>query len=118
MVTSGMGGNGQRLRYFAALATLSKTEWNPTQQHLLHEELRLAAKNYDAKIEHVEFSGYLAKILLLMPLAVFPPNALLSETTKNCNELGKFIDTREVLTNVMRISDEELRHFFASENIA
>jgi hypothetical protein len=111
MVSSGMGGDGTRLRYFAALSTLSKAEWSATQQHLLHEELLLAAKSHDAVVETVEYAGRFAKIVLLMPLSNYP-SAVVSKAASMCNELGEFIDPREVFTNVARMPNEELEKVY------
>lgn len=116
MVSSGMGGDGTRLRYFAALSTLSKQEWSATQQHLLHEELLLAAKSHDAVVETVDFAGRFAKIVLLVPLSDYP-NVVVSKAANICNELGEFIDPREVFTNVFRMPNEELEKIFEGEEM-
>ncbi|MDR0414825.1 MAG: hypothetical protein LBH84_05350 [Prevotellaceae bacterium] len=107
VVASGMGGEDDKIRYFAALATLSGKAWSNTEQHLLREELMLASKAQNAVVELLEFSGKYAKILLLAPITLSPVVVIRSAKDAS-NELGVFISPQEVVTNIARLSDEEL----------
>ncbi|MDR1021763.1 MAG: hypothetical protein LBL94_00565 [Prevotellaceae bacterium] len=107
VVASGMGGEGNKVRYFAALITLSGEAWNTTEQHLLREELKLASKALDAVVEQLEFSGKYAKMLILAPITLSPV-AVIHSAKDASNALGDFISPQEVVTNVARLSDEEL----------
>jgi hypothetical protein len=111
VVASGMGGEGNKIRYFAALTTLSGEAWNATEQHLLSEELKLASKEQDTVIELLEFSGKYAKILLLTPITLSPVTVIRNAKDAS-NALGAFIGQQEVITNVSRLSDEELDRMF------
>ncbi|MDR1343457.1 MAG: hypothetical protein LBK18_09435 [Prevotellaceae bacterium] len=107
VVASGMGGEDDKVRYFAALITLSGEAWSTTEQHLLHEELKLASKALDAVVELLEFSGKYAKMILLAPITLSPV-AVVHNAKDASNALGVFISPQEVITNVARLSDEEL----------
>jgi hypothetical protein len=114
LVVSGMGGKENKVRYFAALATLSGETWSATKQHLLREELALASKEYGAEVELLEFSGKYAKMLLLTPITQSP--ATIVRDAKNAsNALGAFISRQEVITNVSQLSDEKLDEIFSGE---
>jgi hypothetical protein len=114
VVASGMGGEGNRIRYFAALTTVSGQAWSATEQHLLREELMLACREQDAAVELLEFSGRYAKILLLTPITLSPV-AVVRSAKNASNELGVFISQREVITNISRLSDEELDKILRGE---
>jgi hypothetical protein len=114
MVASGMGGEGNKIRYFAALVTVSGQAWSATEQHLLRGELMLACKEQGTVVEQLEFSGRYAKILLLTPITLSP--VVVIRNAKNAsNELGVFIGQQEVITNISRLSDEELDKILKGE---
>ncbi|MDR2814549.1 MAG: hypothetical protein LBB79_07865 [Prevotellaceae bacterium] len=114
VVVSGMGGKDNRIRYFAALATLSGEPWSTTEQHLLHEELMLTSKEYDAVVEMLEFSGKYAKMLLLTPITLSPVT-IVRKAKNASNELGVFISQQEVITNISLLPDEKLDGIFSGE---
>ncbi|MDR3189370.1 MAG: hypothetical protein LBT94_09355 [Prevotellaceae bacterium] len=114
VVVSGMGGKDDKIRYFAALMTLSGQPWTTTEQHLLREELVLTSKEHDAVVEVLEFSGKYAKMLFLIPITL-PPITVVRSAKNASNELGVFISPQEVITNVSRLSDEELDKIFSGE---
>jgi hypothetical protein len=116
VLVSGMGGKDNKIRYFAALATLSGQPWTTTEQHLLREELLLASKEHDAVVEMLEFSGKYAKILLLTPITLSPITVVRNAKDAS-NALGIFINQNEVITNVERLSDEKLDKIFSGEAI-
>lgn len=114
MVVSGMGGKDNKIRYFAALATLSGKAWSDTEQHLLREELMLTCREHEAVVELLEFSGRYAKMLLLTPLTLSP--AIVVRSAKNAsNALGVFISPQEIITNMSRLEDDQLDRFFNGE---
>jgi hypothetical protein len=112
VVVSGMGGKDNKIRYFAALTTLSGQPWTTTEQHLLHEELMLASREHDAEVEMLEFSGRYAKILLLTPITLSPVTVV-RNAKEASNALGIFIGRQEIITNVERLSDEKLDQLFS-----
>ncbi|MDR0711054.1 MAG: hypothetical protein LBF67_01745 [Prevotellaceae bacterium] len=114
VVVSGMGGKDNKIRYFAALSTVSGQPWSQTEQHLLREELMLTSRENDAVIELLEFSGRYAKIQLLTPI-MLSPVAIVRSAKDASNELGEFISQQEVITNISRLSDEKLDGIFNGE---
>jgi hypothetical protein len=114
LVVSGMGGKDNKIRYFAALATLSGEPWSATKQHLLREELMLTSRKHEAEVEMLEFSGRYAKMLLLTPITLSPATVVRSAKDAS-NELGVFISPQEIITNVSQLSDEKLDRIFREE---
>ena len=61
-------------------------------------------------IENIEFKSLYASLLILMPLDVELPKVL-SEIVEECNQYGNFLYDKPVLTNVKKLSDEEIVEF-------
>ena len=67
-ISTGLGGKDEKLRYFVVLMAGSKSKLTPTHRMVIKNEFEIVLKKYNAELEEVSFSGYLATILLLVPM--------------------------------------------------
>lgn len=109
-ISTGLGGVDQKLRYFVALISRTDADFTPTHQMVIRNEFEDVLKKYDAVLEEVSFSGYLATILLLLPMN-FSLKMVFQEAIDECNQYGDFLKDDFIVTNVKTLSFEEITEF-------
>lgn len=108
IISTGLGGKGKKLRYFAALATKEAQNFSVLQKRLVAKELEFALRKYDGEIEALDFNNNYCTFLSLVPLNV-SIKELIKLSIEECNQIGDFISERFILTNVKVLSIEEIR---------
>ncbi|MFO7869084.1 MAG: hypothetical protein R6U95_07280 [Bacteroidales bacterium] len=115
LISTGLGGKGYKLRFFIVLVNKKKEEYSETQQKLIETEIEYALKNADSKFESIEFENDLAKIFTLIPI-----NISIKETIQlaidECNQYGNFIDENFLVTNIKKLSSEEIYQVINQKN--
>jgi hypothetical protein len=109
-ISTGLGGRDEKLRYFVVLLTRSKLELTPSQHMVIKNEFEYILKKFNAELEEVNFSGYLATILLLMPMN-HSLKAVFQEAIRECNLYGDFLNEDFIVTNVKTLSFQEIEEF-------
>jgi hypothetical protein len=116
LITTGLGGKGDKLRYFIVFFTDDGSPINNLQQKIIKNELNYAFKKYGAEVEDIIFEDGFASFLSIVPLRV-PVQVLFDRIIKECNEFGDFLFNDYIITNVKILSIEEIREFLAVKNI-
>ncbi|WP_430816821.1 hypothetical protein [Carboxylicivirga sp. RSCT41] len=106
-ISTGLGGKGSQLRYFVVIFTRDQAVFTPYQEKLVMNEIVYAFNKEKAELEEIEFMGYYVKFTGLVPLNT-GLKKLLSDLVKHCNELGDFLDTSVLVTNVKKLSAGEI----------
>jgi len=109
-ISTGLGGKGQNLRYFVAFVGNNVSVYSEIQRKLIQTELDLALTNNNGVLEELEFEDNLALCIVLIPLKV-DIQSIFVDMIAECNLYGDFIRPEVILTNVKRISAEEIRRF-------
>jgi len=109
-ISTGLGGREHKLRYFVVLIARSRKTLTDTQMKVIRSEFPFVMKKYDAEIEEVDFSDYLATILLLLPIN-YPIKQVFTEAIEECNQYGDFLRENFIVTNVKKLSFDEIRDF-------
>lgn len=110
-ISTGLGGQGQKLRYFLILRSRDfNIEFTKTQKQLIESELIFSIKKHDGVFEEIEFEDGFAKALLLMPLKSDMQDMFRSFIDE-CNQYGDFLDEDVILTNVRKLEISEIRDF-------
>jgi hypothetical protein len=109
-ISTGLGGREHKLRYFVALISQNHAEINRTQQMVIKNEFDDVLSRYDAELEEIRFSGYLATILLLLPMN-YSLKQVFSEAINECNQYGQFLNEDFIVTNVKTLSFQEITRF-------
>lgn len=109
-ISTGLGGRQGKLRYFVVLITRDKLEFSETQKKVIRNEFDFTLGSYEAEIEEMEFSGHLARLLLLLPLqqSVGP---VFREAIRECNQYGDFLEEEFIVTNVKKLTFPEIIEF-------
>ncbi|MFZ5941083.1 MAG: hypothetical protein ACOYXB_10975 [Bacteroidota bacterium] len=109
-ISTGLGGKEHKLRYFVVLIARSRKILSEVQQKVIKSEFAFILKKYDAEIEEIEFSDYLATILLLLPIN-YPIKQVFTEAIEECNQYGDFLRDHFIVTNVKKLTFKEIRDF-------
>lgn len=109
-ISTGLGGRGSKLRYFVVLISKEKKGFTPVQQKVIHNEIDFALKQNNSELENMRFAHYFATLLAAIPLQVSIRD-LFRQAIKECNQLGDFIMPNFLVTNVKKLSDEEVIDF-------
>ena len=109
-ISTGLGGRDQKLRYFVVLISRNKVDLSSTQQKVVRNEFDYVLKRFDAELEEVNFSGYLATMLLLLPMN-HSLKGVFQEAIQECNQFGDFLEEDFIVTNVKTLSFDEIVDF-------
>ncbi len=118
-ISSGLGGSGNKLRYFFVLSTKEKALFSDFQKDLLKKELEFALTKNESIAEKITFYDYFVSIICLVPLQISPDSiikSVLSETEK----FGNFLSDEIIATNTQIFTEEKIvkliNHDFDKEN--
>lgn len=109
-ISTGLGGRENKLRYFVVLMTRNLIPLSETNRMVIRNEFEYVLKKFDAEVERIEFSGYLATILLLLPMN-YSLKRVFSEAISECNLYGQFLNDDFIVTNVKTLSFQEIKAF-------
>ena len=114
-ISTGLGGKNEKLRYFVVLMTRTRTDLTPSQQMVIKNEFEFILKKFDAVVEESNFSGYLATMLLLLPMNHSLKSAF-KEAIDECNRYGNFLNDDFIVTNVRVLAFGEIEDFMERRN--
>lgn len=109
-ISTGLGGKDHKLRYFVVLRSRNKYDLTDTHKKVIQNEFEYILNKFDAEVEKVDFSGYLATILLLLPMN-YSLKKVFQEAIDECNQYGDFLEDDFIVTNVKTLSFKEILEF-------
>ena len=114
-ISTGLGGKEQKLRYFVVfICNENIQKYSVVQRKLIRTELEFALKNNDGILEEISYEKDLAIALLLLPVKS-DIQGFFSGVINECNQYGDFIRPDIIITNVKRMSVDEIRRFINRE---
>lgn len=114
-VSTGLGGHGSLLRYFCVYVANEGVTLQPFQWDIVKKEMELVVTQNQGEIEQFEhFEKYITFIFLLPIEADLKEifNSIIDE----CNTYGNFLSENVIITNVKKLSLEEIDDFLASKS--
>jgi len=108
-ISTGLGGQGLLLRYFCVFFNRQSGPLLPFQQNTLKNETEVAITASGGKIESAEFKDNYTIMLLLLPLQT-DLQPLFAGIINECNQYGNFLHENMIITNVKKLSEEEILH--------
>ncbi len=106
-ISTGLGGKGKKLRYFIVFLAKQNLEFGEIQRKILKNEIEYIFKNKGADIEDMSFSSVYCTIKAVIPLEVHI-NDLFEKTILECNQMGEFLDSNFIVTNVKELTYSEI----------
>jgi len=114
-ISTGLGGKEQKLRYFVVfICSENIQEYSAVQRKVIHNELEYGVKNNNGILEEISFEKDLAIALLLLPVKS-DIQGVFSSVINECNQYGDFVRPDIIITNVKRMSVDEIRRFINRE---
>ena len=114
-ISTGLGGQGLLLRYFCVFFYRVPGDLPSFQQNTLKNEAETAINDAQGCIESTEFKGNYAVMLLLLPLKT-ELQPLFAGIIDECNQYGNFLHENMIITNVKKLTDEEIMHLLHAKN--
>lgn len=114
-ISTGLGGKENKLRYFIVLIARSRKVLSDFQKQIIEKEFSYVMQKYDVEIEEFDASGYLATFLLLLPIQ-HSVKKVFSEGILECNQFGDFLRENCIVTNVKKLSFNEVVDFIEQKN--
>ncbi len=113
-ISTGLGGKENRLRYFVVLIHKQGHELSQTQQKVIKNEFESIFATKNTTIEDLNFGQHYATILMLAPMDVTLKD-LIDTAILECNQFGDFLDTKFIITNVKKLSFDEINEFIKEQ---
>jgi hypothetical protein len=114
-ISTGLGGKGNKLRYFVVLLGRDIKEFSELQKKVIRTEFGMTLKKYDGFIEKISFSQSFATLLTIIPMNVIIKKVF-REAIDECNLYGEFLCLNFIITNVKILSLVEIRDFILRQN--
>ncbi|VAW23525.1 hypothetical protein MNBD_BACTEROID01-2581 [hydrothermal vent metagenome] len=107
-ISTGLGGKGQKLRYFAVFINIRKEQkLSKIQQKVLFNELSDLLDKNDGEVEEISFwAGYTIAMVVLPLMA--PLKEIFEDVIAESNQYGNFLSEDILITNVKKLSKEEI----------
>lgn len=115
-ISTGLGGKGSKLRYFIVLFTKSGEKFNKVQQKVIRNEFEYILDKSEAEIEEVTFSKKYSSLMVLLPITS-AIHSMLKAAIDECNQYGGFIKENFIITNVKKLTEEEITTFLNKNEI-
>lgn len=110
-ISTGLGGKGQKLRYFTTfIGNEGIIEYSEVQRKVIKTELEMTMKKVDGILEEIDFQDNLAVAVLLLPVKS-DIQTIFSEIINECNLYGDFIRQDIIITNVKKMNFDEIKKF-------
>lgn len=107
-ISTGLGGHGTLLRYFCVFVNRQPGILQEFQQLIVRNESEAAITNAKGSIESIEFLTDYNTMLILLPIDT-ELQPLFSDIITECNQYGNFLHENMIITNVKKLSDEEIQ---------
>ncbi len=108
IISTGLGGKGKKLRYFAVLSSVDDQEFSDLQKRLIKKELEFAFKKVDGEIEKLELIENYTTLLAVVPITI-PIKDVIQSAVNECNQIGNFVSSKFILTNVKIFTIDEIK---------
>jgi len=113
-ISTGMGGKGDKLRYFIVSFLNEETEFTAAQKNLLLKELEYSLQQHNSEIEEIKFNRKFALITALIPIKE-PIKDILKNAIDECLALGMNLSEHFLVTNVKKMDIEEIEVFLKEQ---
>ncbi len=115
LISTGLGGKENKLRYFVVLLSDDQTTpFTKTQKKVIKNEIDIVFKENDVELETLEFFDNYVTLKMLLSLKV-PVQGVFLQIISNCNELGRFMSEHFIVTNVKELKQADIQDIITKE---
>lgn len=109
-ITTGLGGEGHRLRNYVVITTLNNTPFTDRQKDIVTEEFNKVSKKHGSKIEEIKFSKNYALIKILVSVEAALQDVI-DEGMNSCDAVEKFLRFHFYATNVQKPAKKIIKDY-------
>lgn len=113
-ISSGLGGQDKKLRFFALFASVDRQIFTELQREIVEREFRFQLEQADVTVEKFEIKPNYFTILMLFPFDK-DVKASLNDAIDECNQYGNFLDPKFLFTNVKVLSEAEIESLLSKK---
>jgi hypothetical protein len=106
-ISSGLGGQDKKLRFFSLFTTNNRQEFSELQKEIIDREFTFHLKTADVYIEKFDIKNNYFTILLLFPFDE-DIRSRLNSAVEECNQYGNFLNTKFLFTNIKILNEKEI----------
>lgn len=107
-ISTGLGGKGEKLRFFVLLLSADKKPFLEYQARVIEREFAYYLPKQDCEIEKLEVCDNYVILLFLVSVRA-NLKSILDYLIQECNQYGDFLSDLYTVTNVRELSDDEIR---------
>jgi len=116
-ISTGLGGKGTNLRYFIVVSSVDYKPFTEVQKGVVQSEFEFGFKKAKAEIEEIQHCSFFTTITGLIPIETGLKD-LFRGIIMSCNELGGFLNTSFLVTNVKKLSHDEIEKSIEKERLS
>jgi len=106
-ISTGLGGKGQKLRFFILLLSSTNKPFLDYQRKVIEREFEYALSKQNCEIESLTVKETHVEILVLMPIRLDIKKAI-EDVIQECNQYGNFLSGLFTVTNMKVLGSDEI----------
>ena len=106
-ISTGMGGKGNKLRFFVVLINKSGDHLKPFEKKIVEDEMKYALQRYDGELEKFDFMRQYVSMNIIVPINS-DLTRMFRDGINECNQFGDFLSTDFIVTNLRELSEKEI----------
>ena len=114
-ISTGLGGKGNKLRYFVVLINKNGDDLKPFQQKVVQDEMEYALQKNDSELEKLDFMHHYTTMRVIVPICS-DLTKLFREGINECNQFGDFLSPDFIVTNMKELSEEEINEALSTNH--
>lgn len=115
-ISSGLGGQDKKLRFFGLFTTNERQELTDLQKEIVEREFFFQLQKADVVIEKFEIKDKYFTILMLFSFDKDVKSSL-NAAINECNQYGNFIDRKFLFTNVKVLNEKEIDNLLQKNSL-
>ena len=106
-ISTGLGGKGNRLRYYVLLWSSSGNPFLDYQQQVIEKEFAYSLLKNEGDIEELTLKQNYIELIILLPIHT-NIKLIIENVISECNQYGNFISNTVAVTNVKKLAENEI----------
>lgn len=108
LISTGLGGAKNKLRFFAVIVTIDKNNYTELQKEILTKELEFQFNQNGMEIEEFYFVDNFVKIIFLADIEL-NIKGIFNKIIDECNSMGNYLGKNFLLTNIKIFNNDEIK---------
>jgi hypothetical protein len=107
LVASGLGGKGDRMRFFSLFTSNGNIPFEDYQRHLIEKEFAYILFKEGCEIDRLTVGKRHVELLFFVPVSI-DFFGVISKVVEECNQYGNFLSSQIFVTNVKKMTEAEI----------